>query len=151
MPVLITCKFDDDWIHSNWDKLETPFSPFKVNGNAQGLVSVVKSPIQPKFELTRDFMPVLDTCILTKIQLNVTEKTRRRRFPHYMSMGAFGCHGNHSFDHICFKHNAAFPPLQWYYWLTIWLKSGLGDICVRKCGQRLMTTTDDRIRSLAIL
>ena len=35
MPVLVTCKFDKDWIQSNWKKMETPFSPFKVNGNAQ--------------------------------------------------------------------------------------------------------------------
>ena len=27
MPVLITCKFDDDWIPSNWEKVETSFSP----------------------------------------------------------------------------------------------------------------------------
>ena len=30
---------------------------------------------------------------LTKIRLKVTEKTRRHRFSHYMSMGAFCCHG----------------------------------------------------------
>ena len=35
MPVLVTWKFDEDWVHSNWEKMETPFSPFKVNGNAQ--------------------------------------------------------------------------------------------------------------------
>ena len=27
MPVLVTCKFDEDWIHSNWEKVETSFSP----------------------------------------------------------------------------------------------------------------------------
>ena len=46
MPVLISCKFDKVWIHSNWEKMETPFSPFKVNGNAQGRItpySVVRS------------------------------------------------------------------------------------------------------------
>ena len=36
MPVLVACKFDEDWIHSNWEKMETPFPSFKVNGNAQG-------------------------------------------------------------------------------------------------------------------
>ena len=36
MPVLISCKFNEVWIHSNWEKMETPFSPFKINGNAQG-------------------------------------------------------------------------------------------------------------------
>ena len=30
MFVLVTCKFDGDWIHSNWEKMETPFSPTSV-------------------------------------------------------------------------------------------------------------------------
>ena len=38
MPVLVTCKFDVDWIHSNWEKI--PFSPVKVNGNAQGRITL---------------------------------------------------------------------------------------------------------------
>ena len=40
MPVLVTCKLDEDWIHSDWEKMETPFSPFKVNGNAQGRITL---------------------------------------------------------------------------------------------------------------
>ena len=39
MPVLISFKFDEVWIHSNWEKMATPFSPFKVNGNAQGRIT----------------------------------------------------------------------------------------------------------------
>ena len=27
MPVLVTCKFDGDWIQSNWEKMDTSFSP----------------------------------------------------------------------------------------------------------------------------
>ena len=27
MSVLVTCNFDEDWIHSNWEKVETSFSP----------------------------------------------------------------------------------------------------------------------------
>ena len=30
----------------------------------------------------------------------MTEKRWRHNFPHYKSMGAFGCHDNHSFDPI---------------------------------------------------
>ena len=33
------CKFDEDRIHSNWENMETPFSPFKVSGNAQGQIT----------------------------------------------------------------------------------------------------------------
>ena len=42
MPVLVTCKFDKDLIHSKIvtkKKMETPFSPFKVNGNDQGQIT----------------------------------------------------------------------------------------------------------------
>ena len=40
IPVLGTCKFDEDWIYSNWEKMETPFPPFEVNGNAQGRITL---------------------------------------------------------------------------------------------------------------
>ena len=39
MPVLVTSKFEEDWIHSNWEKTQTPFSPFKLHGNAQGRIT----------------------------------------------------------------------------------------------------------------
>ena len=32
MHVLVTCKYKEDWIKSNREKVETPCSPFKVNG-----------------------------------------------------------------------------------------------------------------------
>ena len=32
MYVLVTCKYKKDWIKSNREKVETPFSPLKVNG-----------------------------------------------------------------------------------------------------------------------
>ena len=64
MPVLVTCKFDDDWIHSNWEKMETLFSPFKEHSRANN--SVVKSPTRPKFELIQDFLPFLATCKFDK-------------------------------------------------------------------------------------
>ena len=30
MPVLVTCKGDEDWIQSNREKMDTSFSPLKV-------------------------------------------------------------------------------------------------------------------------
>ena len=57
-------------------------------------------PIWPKFELIRDFMHVLVTCKKDRIKNN-REKVDIV-FP-IMSMGAFCCHGNHSFDPICPK------------------------------------------------
>ena len=39
MAVVLSFKCNEDWIHSNWEKRETPFPPFKVNGNAQGRIS----------------------------------------------------------------------------------------------------------------
>ena len=52
MPVLISCKSDEDWIHSNWEKMATPFSPFKVNGNAQGWITPPFFPIICQWELS---------------------------------------------------------------------------------------------------
>ena len=79
--------------------------------------SIVKSLTRPKFELIQDFMPVLVTCInLTKLQLKVTEKTRRHRFSHHTSMGAFCCHGNHSFDPNCPKTLCSLSPTPRCYW-----------------------------------
>ena len=36
MPVLVTCKFDEDWVHSNIEKMETPFSHSKSMGTLKG-------------------------------------------------------------------------------------------------------------------
>ena len=104
LPVLVTCKFDDVWIHSNWEKMETPFSPFKVSGNAQGQISLQwKVRSNPNLNSSEILCLSLWPASLTKIWLKVSEKMQRHRFYHYMSMGAFCCHGNHSFDPICCK------------------------------------------------
>ena len=64
-----------------------------------------------------------------------TEKRLRHYFPNYKSMGAFCCHGHHSFDPTCLKTLCCLsPPLAMLYikfdqdWPT-----GLRDIQVRKC------------------
>ena len=102
MPILVTCKFDEVWIHSNWEKLETQFSASKVNGNAQGRITPWwKVWPGPNSNASEIFCLSFLSASLTKIRLNVTEKMRGHRFAHYMSMEAFCCHGNHSFDPIC--------------------------------------------------
>ena len=65
MPVLVTRNFDDDSVKNERGSMETPFSHYKSKGNfldAQGQLTVVSSPIWPKFDLVRDFMHVLVTC-----------------------------------------------------------------------------------------
>ena len=62
MPVLVTSNFDDDSIKNERASMETAFSHYKSMGNfldAQG-------QIWPKFELVRDFMHVLVTCMIKK-------------------------------------------------------------------------------------
>ena len=65
-----------------------------------------------------------------------TEKRWRHHFPHYKSMGAFCCHGSQSFDPICPKPYAAFPPPQS---MMLHIKfdqdwpTGFRDIQVQKC------------------
>ena len=36
MPVLVTCKFDEDGVHSKIKKMETPFSNSKSMGTLKG-------------------------------------------------------------------------------------------------------------------
>ena len=62
MPVLVTCKFDEDWVHSNIEKMETPFSHSKSMGRSKTDNSVMNSPTRPKFELVQHLMFVLVTC-----------------------------------------------------------------------------------------
>ena len=72
--------------------------------------SVVSCPIWPKFKLIRDFMHVLITGKYKTIGSNRTEISWMHRFPHYKSMGAFCCHGNHSFNLICPKTLCSLSP-----------------------------------------
>ena len=107
MPVLLTSNFDDDSIKNERASMEAAFSHYKSMGNffrcSRAANSIVSGPIWPKFELVRDFMHVLVTASMKRIGSKTTEKWWRHRFPHYKSMGAFCCHGNHSFDSICPK------------------------------------------------
>ena len=75
------------------------FPPFKVNGNAQGRITLY-SKVRPGPNLNSSkicCLPLLPTS-LTKIRLKVTEKMQGHRFAHYMSMEAFSWYSNHSFD-----------------------------------------------------
>ena len=75
----------------------------------------------------------------------MTKKTRIHRFYNYMSMGAFCCHGNHSFVPICPKTKSSVSPSQKMLLIKFdynW-PAGLGDIFVRKCGRRRTMTDDD--------
>ena len=97
MPVLVTCKFDEDWIHSNWEKMETPFSPIQSQWErSRANNSVVKSPTWPKFELFQGDWENAGTPFC----------------PLYVN-GSFCCHSKHSFGP---KPKAAFPPPQRCYW-----------------------------------
>ena len=72
MPFLVTSKFDEDRIKNERASLETPFSHYKSMGNffrrSRAPNPVGSGPIWPKFELVRDFMPVLVTCKFEKVE-----------------------------------------------------------------------------------
>ena len=72
MAAPVTCKFDEDLI--------------KIEGT---------------IEIVRDFMDVLVTCRFDEALIKNEVVIDRTNFPHYKSMGAFGCHGNQSFHPIC--------------------------------------------------
>ena len=70
MPVLVTSKFDEDPIKNERANLETSFSYYKSMGlffrRSRAPNSIGSGPTWPKFELVRDFMPVLVTCKFEK-------------------------------------------------------------------------------------
>ena len=65
--------------------------------------SIVCGPIWPKVKFLQDYMHVLVTSSIRRIESKTTEKRWRHRFPYYKSMGAFCCHRNQSFKPICPK------------------------------------------------
>ena len=72
----------------------------------KGINSAGSGPIWQKFELVRDFMPVLITCKFEEDLIKGGDIV----FSHYKLMGDFCCHGNQSFDPICPKTLSAFLP-----------------------------------------
>ena len=69
MPVLVSNKFDEDPIKNEPASLETTFPHYKYGKFFRCLRapnSTVSGPIWPKFDLFRDFMPVLVTCKFEK-------------------------------------------------------------------------------------
>ena len=70
MPVLISCKFDEVWIHSNWRKDGDTIFPIQCQWErSRAYNSVVSGPIWQKFELILDFMHVLVICKYKKYQI----------------------------------------------------------------------------------
>ena len=61
MHVLVTSKFEKDWININRDYVMT-----SIFSDAQGQLTVVGGQIWPKFELIQDIMHVLITCKFEK-------------------------------------------------------------------------------------
>ena len=104
MPVLVyTSNFDDDSIKNERASMETAFSHYKSMGNfldTQGQPVVGSGPNLNLCEILR--MSSLSASI-KRIGSKTTEKRWRHHFPHYKSMGAFCCHGNHRLDPICPK------------------------------------------------
>ena len=114
MPVLVTSKFDEDLIKNECASLETPFSHYKFMGNvldAQGHLTpkgVVPSGRNSNSSQTLCLSSL--SASLMKIGSKLKALAWRHRIPHYKSMGAFCCHGNHSFDGICSK--SSLSPVQ---------------------------------------
>ena len=88
MPVFVTCKFDGDWIHSNWEKMETSFSPneyksmekkkFCTQGRITPKLIIRSSPNSNSFKLLcLSSLPASLT-----IWSKMTEKSWRHNFFH---------------------------------------------------------------------
>ena len=84
-------------------KRSQDFSHYKSMGifpDAQGAAnSAFLGPTWPNFELVRDVMDVLDTC-MKKIRSKMKALECSQHFPHYNPMGAICCPGHQSSDPI---------------------------------------------------
>ena len=75
MPVLVTSKFDEDPIKNERATIFPLYVYGKFFRRSRAPNSVGSGPIWPKFELIRDFMPVLITC---KFEKNLIKNNREK-------------------------------------------------------------------------
>ena len=129
----------NDATHKIWSRLANwlqRYSSSKVWNFRHSRASNSKvSLILPKIELDQAFMPVLVTRNFDDDSIKNERASMERAFSHYKSMGAFCCHGHHSFDPICLKTLCSLSPTP----VMLHIKfdqgrpTGLRDIQVRKC------------------
>ena len=104
MHVLLTCKNEDDQIKNEGARVFTRFLPLLVYGDfsrrSRAANSADLGPIWPNFELVRDIMDVLVTCMYEEDPVKNEGARVFRTFPHYNPMGVICCHGNQSSDSI---------------------------------------------------
>ena len=143
MDVLVTCKFEDDLIKSQGAILRTTFSPLQVYGffffrRSKASNSKVNGPIWCEVEPVRDFMAVLVTYKYDEDLIKMKSPSSGQHFPHYNSVGAFGCRGNQSFDPIYPETLCCLSTTQMMLHIKFeqdW-PTGLRDIQVWKYGRR---------------
>ena len=138
MPVLVTSKFDKDPIKNEPASLETP-NIWEIFRRSRAPNSVGSSPTWPKFELTRDFLPVLVTCL--KVWKRSDKKQQRKGgdivFPIIRQWALSVAMETRVFVQSAPKTYAAFPPTPVMPYIKFdqdWMTS-LRDIQVQKCGQ----------------
>ena len=75
MPVLVTSNVDDDSIKNEWRHHFPIISLWEIFRRSMSANSLISGPIWPKFDLVRDFMPVLVTCKYNKDRIkSIREK-----------------------------------------------------------------------------
>ena len=83
------------------------FSHYKCMGDfyrcPRAANSTIFGPIWPNFKLSRDFMNVLITCKYEEDPIKMRALECSQHFPHYIHMGAIGCHGHQRSDPIWSK------------------------------------------------
>ena len=116
MTVTVTSNFDDDSIKNERASKGTVFSHYKSTGfflDAQGQLTPLSGVRSCRNWNSSEILCMSSLpASIKRIKSKTTDKRRRNCFPHYKSMGTFCCPGSQSFDPICPKSNAAFPPPQ---------------------------------------
>ena len=107
MHVLVTCKNEDDQIKNEGARVFTRFLPLLVYGDfsrcPRAANYAVLGPIWSNYELVREVLNVLVTCKYEEDPIKNEGAKVFTTFPHYIPMGAIGCHVHQSSDPIWFK------------------------------------------------
>ena len=107
MVVLVTCKNEEDPMENKGARGPQHFSHYK----SMGIFPVAQGQLTPQSEVepgrNSNSSEMLWLSLLPARMKKTQSKMKLlewpQHFPHYNSMGAICCHGNHSSDPICLK------------------------------------------------
>lgn len=98
MHFLDICKFEEDPIRMKSHEPNSIFPIICLWEPKRASNTLLNSPIWSKIKLIEDFMPIFIISKFVEDPLKIKSLYTGQQFPHYTSIGPFGCYGNQSSD-----------------------------------------------------